>query len=80
MSWLPIETAPRRGEAVIVACYSKHTETWRVCEAQWLIPYEGCQERSGYWGLLADKTRCILDASVHKNGATHWMPLPEPPQ
>lgn len=80
MNWQPIETAPRMGEAVIVACYSKHTETWLVCEAQWLIPYEGCQERSGYWGLLADKTRCILDASVHKNGASHWMPLPEPPQ
>ncbi len=77
-AWRPIETAPRDSSRVLVAGKNSMGE-WRVCEAWWRLPYENAPADQCWW--CYDKDGTLLDASIYEGkGATHWMPLPEPPQ
>lgn len=65
-AWLPIETAPR--DAVILLGYAPHPRMVgerRVYEGRW---HEEQQTWTSVNGFL-----------VH-TGATHWQPLPAPPE
>ena len=78
MNWKPIETAPRDGSRVIIACYSDSMGEWLVTEGWWATPHEYAGLRQCYW--MYKDNRVMLDASIHDGlGASHWMPLPSPP-
>ncbi len=62
--WLPIETAPRNGTTILLYDPIWTTYPWR-------------QYVSARW--IAAKGR-FESADYHHATATHWMPLPEPPQ
>ena len=76
MEWLSIETAPRDSSRVLVASFSE-SRGWRVREAWWATPWDGCPAEQCYW--CYDGKAALLDKSVHGIGASHWMPLPPPP-
>ena len=75
--WQPIETAPRNSSPVLVANKNSCGE-WRVRSAWWRLPYEGAPMDRCSW-CYGSANEILLDKSVHGIGATHWMPLPEPP-
>ena len=75
--WRPIETAPRNSSPVLVANKNSCGE-WRVRSAWWRLPYEGAPMDRCSW-CYGSANEILLDKSVHGIGATHWMPLPEPP-
>lgn len=64
--WQPIETAPKDG--TIVLLYIPWMSGYDVVSASW-----------GYasWCLTQAGTRC--ESADADGSATHWMPLPEPP-
>ena len=76
LEWQPIETAPRDSRSVLVA-YNNLFKEWKIYKAWWRLPYESAPDKECYW--CYDGNMTLLDASVHRLGATHWMPLPEPP-
>lgn len=75
--WQPIDTAPRDSGRLLVA-YKNLCGEWRVHEAWWCTPWEGAPDKNCYWRHDGDV--CMLDASIHGVGASHWRPLPPPPQ
>ena len=76
--WQPIETAPRDSSRILVAYKNAYGE-WRIHEAWWKLPYELAPDIQCWWCFDGDVT--LLDSSIHDGlGATHWMPLPEPPE
>lgn len=78
--WLPIETAPKNGIAVLLCWainadgrpinWAKHPETAGVFVqvAQW-------REEDGGWIVYINQPR---EPRLHFS-PTHWMPLPDPP-
>lgn len=77
MEWQPIETAPRDSSKILVA-YKNAFGEWRVKEAWWAMPYEDAPFDQCWW--CVDGNSMLLDSSQSPGiGATHWMPLPEPP-
>lgn len=75
--WQPIETAPRDATRVLVFCPTNDPPAREVFEAWWAIPYESAPLDRGWWCYDGNKVMCSAD--VHSVGATHWMPLPDPP-
>jgi hypothetical protein len=76
--WSPIETAPRDSRKVLVAWKTDRMDSgWEVREAWWRLPYEGAFSKECYW--CTGENGMLLDASIHGLGASHWMPLPQPP-
>lgn len=72
MEWQPIETAPRDGTSILIFC--PHYGISRV---------EYRKSRSGDWRILSDDYMTAFDSSgddVWNDTATHWMPLPAPPE
>lgn len=72
MDWLPIESAPKDGTAILI--FTPRHDRKQVCEAWWARDYEGAP---GYWMTpLGPSGRgyTILPSAV-----THWMSLPDPP-
>lgn len=67
--WRPIETAPKDGSALIL--FDPETEAPQMWVASW-CEFEGDPDGDGYW---VDFSAALAEI----NGATHWMPLPEPP-
>lgn len=79
--WLPIESAPRDGTAVLVMRdIWPGTETGRATEcsghntyvAEWWSEEGVCGEWVCYMDMISDPL-CPVEP-------THWQPLPEPPQ
>lgn len=78
--WLPIDTAPKDGAAIILAwaidadgnkiMWNESPETAGV-----FVQVASWSEKEGWWWVY---TSTIADASLHFN-PTHWMPLPKPP-
>jgi hypothetical protein len=76
--WQPIETAPKDGTAI-----------WLACEGKIYLGYGEDDERpyrSGGWELKAtfrrfdDRPDEICGTWTSRNvEPTHWMPLPDPP-
>jgi hypothetical protein len=79
MTWRAIETAPRDSSRVLIAFKSQLlTDHVRVHEAWWRMPYEAAPLDQCAWQTMDGM---VLSADVHGGlGATHWMPLPTPPQ
>jgi hypothetical protein len=67
-AWQPIETAPKNGGAILVWVASIE----RVFCAVWREDEE--YPWSGGWAIFGGDHRQFL------RKATHWMPLPEPPE
>ena len=63
-TWRPINTAPKDGTAILLAV-GKIVGSGRFVH---------CAPWGGHW-----KDRYYFDGGTHPSGATHWMPLPEPP-
>lgn len=78
--WLPIESAPRDGAAIIL--YASHgvsvgwweesepTYKWRFIDDFDLTPTGCCNDESD------DRVPCN---GMHADTPTHWQPLPSPP-
>jgi hypothetical protein len=67
--WLPIETAPKDGTAVLL----------------WLPDGFWLNDENVVTGFWSEDDWYFSDTDSHPIGAfgkavTHWMPLPEPPQ
>jgi hypothetical protein len=66
--WQPIETAPKDGTPILLGlpvCGNLWAEDRRVYEGRW-------HEREGTWASI--------NGFILFSVATHWMPLPEPPE
>ena len=64
--WLPIETAPKDGEWILMAWDGKTTMARWVDNSMTVYPWAGWTQPSLF---------------THLQGKpTHWMPLPEPPK
>jgi len=71
MDWQPIETAPKDGTRVLLYCAKASTQTkWR--QGMQAVDYWRTRENAGFegWGKF----------NKSHFPATHWMPLPEPPE
>ena len=66
MSWAPIATAPKDGTIILLLVRG------RVVEARW-----GCEDGGDYNNLAWEPTYC---GHIWRTAATHWMPLPPPPE
>jgi hypothetical protein len=66
MEWQPIETAPNNGQIILV-CGKNLKNEYFVCDAEVRngAAYAFDFENDDYW---------------YRIDATHWMPLPPPPQ
>ena len=68
MSWQPIETAPKDGEAVLLWCPAD--EDWQsFVTSGW---YES--------GIFDRRWYACTDEQPMEPQPTHWMPLPAPPE
>ena len=71
--WQPIETAPKDGRGIILARFS-----FKRKDADPLVWLD-----LGYWWDGDDGPAFMYDSGEHyllsDFGATHWMPLPNPP-
>ena len=73
IKWQTIEAAPKDGTPVLIYCPNSG-ERWKVCEAWWSLNYEN---GPGFWTMPhcpSGRGYMILPEE-----ATHWMPLPPPP-
>lgn len=70
--WQPIETAPKDGTAILIACNYDRMGKARVTLAWW----DGKWLESQYWD---DNDEEWIDC-VCQFKPTHWMPPPEPPE
>lgn len=81
MEWLPIETAPRDGTAILVMRNTwPGTKTGRAenCNGHntYVAEWWGCEYKGmGDWMCYMD---AVEDPKCPIN-PTHWMPLPPPP-
>jgi len=76
-TWQPIETAPRDATRILIYCPAASPPAREVFEAWWRSPWDGAPLKQCWWCYDGNKT--MLSADVHGVGATHWMPLPDPP-
>jgi len=65
--WLPIESAPKDGEQVL------------LCDGMW-GPYLGFYEPDRWVFYDRECNEAIWNYWVEGYGPTHWMPLPKPPK
>jgi ABC-type phosphonate transport system ATPase subunit len=65
--WQPIETAPKDGTRLLVACVGE-------CGTRWMYV---AWNKKRHWRLMETKTGSFME--VHDT-PTHWMPLPDPPK
>lgn len=69
--WRPIETAPRDGSEILLA-------DWDCVVAGFYHDGSECYGHRGGAGFFCSDDRGNL-LCASNFGATHWMPLPEPP-
>lgn len=78
--WMPIETAPKDGTAVLVGYYD-HTGQWQSVRAVWVE--EGALEcmDSGELSIAGWREEPRISDTLYLTDETptHWMPMPEPP-
>ena len=86
MDWQPIETAPKDGTSVLL-----FTTCHGVCEAwfakgEWSddTPISPAEYSGEFWVCCDDAFSLEVelgpDGWEHHGTATHWMPLPPPPE
>ena len=88
MTWKPIETAPLDGSSVLL-----FTTCHGVCEAwfergKWSddTPISPAEYYGDAWVCCDDEFQVEVEMHSYENGgnhhgsATHWMPLPDPPE
>jgi hypothetical protein len=90
MDWQPIETAPKDGTLIDIWIAGEGGNT-RVADVYWgeytvwdRYPFSShgeqgwvLEEPSENWGVCHNNAENSL---AGRGRATHWMPLPEPPQ
>lgn len=75
--WQPIETAPKNGTLVDLWIINHLGAGQRLLHCRWEQDYED----EGRWEQLYSETRgCFFTAFDERARATHWMPLPDPPE
>lgn len=77
--WLPIESAPRDGTRVLACCLGSDGAR-TTHEVWWSTPYESAPLKHGCWRHDGGMAMLSADLNDWRFGATHWMPLPEPPK
>ena len=95
MTWQPIETAPRDGTVIDLWMVTEERKGFRIPDAYWVTnqPYSArmvWKKRDGWMAANQEYDGADGWADVPKfttvegkevwTLATHWMPLPEPPQ
>ena len=65
--WQPIETAPRDGAPVLIACVGECGTKWMYVAWSKRSAWRFCERKDGSYYAVHDTP-------------THWMPLPEPPK
>lgn len=77
MGWRPIDTAPKDGTVIDLWVDWPDREGGRLANAKWTDDHAS-KGKIGFDWIGPD--RFPLAAYVAKPKATHWMPLPSPPQ
>lgn len=70
--WQPIETAPKDGTKILVACAYGGVEISEWCE---LERFHWEHVDGNLWRKVEEEPSCFWNS----NHPTHWMPLPPPP-
>ena len=80
MSWQPIETAPKDGTWMLVAC-GWHREDEDADLDDWcrIVRWAGEERYKGYPWATMDPEGIEIGGTIRENIPTHWMPLPPPP-
>ena len=72
MNWQPIETAPKDGTSILLGCNYERMGKQRVTRAWW---ERGMWAEAMYWS--EDDQEFLISQCAFR--ASHWMPLPTPP-
>ena len=72
MEWQPIETAPKDGLEILIYYPEWNNENGVVFAAEYDSGRIGMEDIEGTW--------YAFHYGHTGDGATHWMPLPEPPK
>jgi len=74
--WMPIETAPKDGTAILVAGTNRNGAPM-LGEAYWHVNPDGRDDVGFWWANTdpGDYYACQID----EGALTHWQPLPKPP-
>lgn len=72
MDWQPISTAPRDGTPVLLYCPELEGSQYALAMYNGDATYSGRYGRF-CWSIVAG------EGSIAEKCATHWMPLPKPP-
>lgn len=82
-NWQPIETAPRDGTLIDLWIINQDNDNFRITDAYWnkydnawWAPYKNY----GEGGKAETSYKNTKTGNEMFEKATHWMPLPEPPQ
>jgi hypothetical protein len=77
-SWQPIETAPKDGTCILVWDGSEiNTAEWRCANDFEVVRHRFLSKTYGWYIPYSEQDEQGGAVDVQ---ATHWMPLPEPPQ
>jgi Protein of unknown function (DUF551) len=76
--WQPISTAPRDGTPILIIRIGESVHDMEIT-TYYVLEHDVYEERED--GLF-EKSREVFSEGWNGNGhrATHWMPLPEPPE
>lgn len=72
MNWQTIDTAPKDGTEILI-CEGSH---WKSIYIGHWVPVDF----NGVRGKWTTGFTCADEGDFDIDGATHWMPLPAPPQ
>lgn len=78
MNWQPIETAPKDGTWMLVACgWPREDEDM----GDWcrIVRWAGEEQYKGYPWTTMDPEGIEIGGIIRENIPTHWMLLPPPP-
>jgi hypothetical protein len=76
--WMDIRTAPKDGSWFIAGKFGGSQNLLYVRDCQWMTAEQFEQEHHDWFDDDADGG--VVDNEGHQRLATHWMPLPAPPQ
>ena len=81
MTWQPIETAPKDGTWMLVAC-GWHREAEDEDMGDWcrIVRWAGEERYKGYPWATMDPEGIKIGGTIRENIPTHWQPRPPPPE
>ena len=80
MDWQPIETAPKDGTWMLVACrWIRDPEEEGLGDWCRIVRWAADERYKGFPWATMDPEGIAFGGTIKEGVPTHWMPLPEPP-